>query len=80
MVMHYRAIITVTEEGALVLGLSLDDPFNAPETTREAATLMAALMTEFAAIGGIAGAELAPPQSASEWRDAAYVVLRTGAG
>ncbi|WP_410578332.1 hypothetical protein [Amycolatopsis sp. lyj-108] len=74
---HYGAIVTVTEEGALVLGLSLDDPSNASEMTREAADLMAALMTEFAATGGIAGVELPPPQSASEWRDA-YVLLRTG--
>ncbi|MFI9454671.1 hypothetical protein [Amycolatopsis sp. NPDC052450] len=75
---HCGAIVTVTEEGALVLGLSLDGPLNASETTREAADLMADLMAEFAATGGIAGVELAPPQSASEWRDA-YVLLRTGA-
>ncbi|WP_125781302.1 hypothetical protein [Amycolatopsis sp. WAC 01375] len=73
---YYGAIVTVTEEGAFVLGLSLDGPLNASETTREAADLMAALMVEFAATGGIAGVELAPPQSAAEWRDA-YVLLRT---
>ncbi|WP_153029690.1 hypothetical protein [Amycolatopsis sp. YIM 10] len=76
---HYGAIITITEEGALVLGLSLDDPLNAPETTDEASTLMAALMTEFGATGGIAGVELAPPQSTSEWREE-YALLRTGTG
>jgi len=72
------AIITVTEEGALVLGLSIDSPSNGPGATWEASRLLTTLTTEFAATDGIAGAELAPPQSASEWRDAP-AVLRTGA-
>jgi hypothetical protein len=51
---HHEAIITVTEEGALVLGIGLDGPDNS-------------LRAEIAARGGIGGVELAPPQSAAEW-------------
>ena len=38
---HEGVIITVTEEGDLVLGLSLDDPYSAPEMVQQAAALLA---------------------------------------
>jgi hypothetical protein len=75
---HEGAIITVTEEGDLVLGLSLDDPDNAPQTFVLASSLMSDLTAEFAAVGGVAGVELAPPQSRDEWRDEGLVLLREG--
>jgi hypothetical protein len=76
----YGAIITITEEGALVLGVSLDDPDNSPEIWVQGAELMASMQDEFGAVGGIAGVELAPPQSASEWADDALVQIRHGTG
>jgi hypothetical protein len=72
------AIITITEEGSLVLGLSIDDPEDSPETLQQAAALMASLRAEFGADGGVAGVELAPPQSASEWANEGLVLLRDG--
>jgi hypothetical protein len=66
----------MTGEGALVLGLGLDDPDNAPETVRAAAALMNVLKTEFGAEAAVGGVELAPAQSRSEWLDDAMVLLR----
>jgi hypothetical protein len=63
---HHEAIITLTEEGAVVLGIGLDDPDNSPEIWERGAALLASLRTEFTALGGIGGVELAPlnrPQS-----------------
>lgn len=73
---HEAAIVTMTREGALVLGLSLDDPDNAPETRDQAAVLMAALRFEFNAAAAVGGVELAPAQSHDEWWDDALVLLR----
>jgi hypothetical protein len=75
---HHEAIVTITEEGDLVLGVGIDDPLNAPEVVHEASALMASLRSEFGASAAIAGTELAPPQSAREWRDDALVQLREG--
>lgn len=75
---YWGAIITVTADGALVLGLSLDDPQNSPRTVERASTLIRSLITEFHAEAGIGGVELAPPQSATEWRDEGLVLLREG--
>jgi len=75
---HAGAIVTVTEEGALVLGLSLDDPENSPETRHQAASLMASLRAEFGAAVAVGGVELAPAQSRSEWMEDAMVLLRDG--
>ncbi|WP_249644025.1 hypothetical protein [Nocardia sputi] len=73
---YYQAIITLTEENDLVLGLSMDDPDNDPATLPQASALMAALAQEFGATSGVAGVELPPPQSISEWADDALVMLR----
>ncbi|HEY0690935.1 MAG TPA: hypothetical protein VGD71_18095, partial [Kribbella sp.] len=75
---HEAAIVTITEEGDLVLGLSLDDPENAAETYQKASALMASLRAEFAAQGGVAGVELPPPQSVSEWANEGLILLREG--
>ncbi len=75
---YHEAIITLTAEGDLVLGLGLDHPDNAPETEHQAATLMAHLREEFGAVAGVGGVGLAPPQSVSEWRQDEMVQLRDG--
>jgi len=75
---HHEAIITVTEEGAVVLGIGLDDPDNSPDVWQRGATLLTSLRAEFAALGGIGGVELAPPHSAAEWADDALVQVRQG--
>ena len=75
---HREAIITVTEEGAVVLGLGLDDPDNSPQVWEQGAALMTSLRAEFAALGAIGGVELAPPPSAAEWAEEAFVQVRQG--
>jgi hypothetical protein len=75
---HYGATLTLTEEGDLVLGLTLDDPFDDPVAAIQAAELIADLKEEFQAVAGIAGVELPPPQSASEWREDGLAMLRDG--
>lgn len=74
----HGAIVTLTEEGDIVLGLSLDDPLNDPDIERQASTVLARLMDEFDGSAGIGGVELAPPQSIREWVEDALVVLRVG--
>jgi hypothetical protein len=74
---HEGAIITITEEGDMVLGLSLDDPDDSLQTRQRAATLMAVMKAECIADAGVAGDE-APPQSACEWAHDAVVLLRDG--
>jgi hypothetical protein len=77
---HDEAIIRITEEGDLVLGLGLRDPDNSPEVWKRGVDLMAFLRSEFNALGGVAGVELAPPKSALEWAEEAMVQFREGAG
>lgn len=64
---HQRAIITITSDGAAVLGLSVDDPLNTPEALAEARGVLTKLRSEFATPDGLLGAELPPPQSRQEW-------------
>ncbi|NYD58900.1 hypothetical protein BKA08_003138 [Nocardioides marinisabuli] len=75
---HEEAIVTLTGEGDLVLGLGIDDPLNGTNLEQEAAALMAQLRQEFAAAAGLGGVELAPPQSEAEWREEGLVLLREG--
>jgi hypothetical protein len=77
---HHEAIITVTEERAVVLGLGLDDPDNSPEVWDRGKALMTSLRAEFDAVGAIGGVELPPPQSAAEWAEDALVQVRQGTG
>lgn len=74
----HEAIVTLTEEGNVVLGVGLDDPINDPDVEEEAAKVLARLIEEFGATAGIGGVELAPPQSAAEWAEDALVTLRIG--
>lgn len=74
----HGAIVTLTEEGDIVLGLSLDDPLNDPKVERQASALLARLTDEFDGTAGIGGVELAPPQSRGEWADNGLVMLRAG--
>ncbi|MEV4132162.1 hypothetical protein AB0J72_08345 [Dactylosporangium sp. NPDC049742] len=76
---YYGAIITVTRERALVLGVSLDDPDGSAEVAAQARELLDALREEFRAPAGCAGVELAPAHSRQEWDDDALVQIRAGA-
>ena len=63
-----EAVVTLTEESDLVLGVGLYDPDDSPEVSAAAEVLLDDLMREFrAASGMIGGDHLAPPQSAAEW-------------
>ena len=75
---HHSAIITITEDGGLVLGLSLDDSEDDPDVLRRASDLMRTLVQEFGAVAGVVGGELPPAQSRYQWRDDTGVELRTG--
>ena len=74
----HEAIVTLTEEGDVVLGLGLDDPLNAPDVERQALGVLEQLIDEFDGTAGIGGVELSPPQSLAEWDDDGLVMVRTG--
>lgn len=74
----HEAIVTLTEEGDVVLGLGLDDPLNDPDVERRASAALAGLMDEFDGSAGMGGVELPPPQSLAEWSVDALVMLRVG--
>jgi hypothetical protein len=74
----HGAIVTLTEEGAVVLGLSLDDPMNDPAVERRASEVLAELLTDFGGNAGIGGVELHPPQSRAQWNEDDLVMLRVG--
>jgi hypothetical protein len=69
--------VTITREGAAVLGLEIDDPDEDPDAARQAAALIDVLRREFDSPAGIAGVELQPPQSRAEWDAAELVALRS---
>ena len=71
-------IIAPISEGPVVLGVSLDDPDGSPETLDRAVTLMDALRAEYGASAAIAGVELPPPRTRSEWGTAWGVERRIG--
>jgi hypothetical protein len=75
---HHETIITITEEGAVVLGIGLDASDSSPQIEDRAAALLTTLMAEFKAQAGVAGVELAPPQSATEWAEEDLAQLRLG--
>ena len=76
---HYGAIIAITEEGAAVFGLTLDDPNNAPETLQRGRLLLRQLRHEFSSPAGLAGVELPPPHTRAEWLTDGGVQIREGA-
>ncbi|MCW3818367.1 hypothetical protein ONA91_28345 [Micromonospora sp. DR5-3] len=71
------AMITITDDDAAVLGLSLADPDNSPLARQKAEQLIYQLRREFAAPAGIAGVEMPPPGSRKEWQED-QVQLRVG--
>jgi hypothetical protein len=75
---HYGAILTITREGAAVLGLSIDDPYGTPHVQLQARALIDDLRAEFASPAGCAGVELAPPHCRQEWEDDGLVQIRVG--
>jgi hypothetical protein len=75
---YYQAIMTITCEGAAVLGLSIDDPDNAPEVEVQTTTLIERLRAEFESPAGRAGVELPPAHSREEWGDDGLVMIRAG--
>ncbi|WP_066944081.1 hypothetical protein [Microtetraspora fusca] len=76
---HYQAIITVTRDGAAVLGLSVEAPDDKLERLAQATRLVEQLRRQFSAPAGIAGVELPPPRDRVEWREEEQVELRVGA-
>lgn len=75
---HFDAITTLTREGAVVLGLSLDDPTNDPRVWKRGEKLAKALMAEFDGSAAIGGVEVPPPQSRQEWESAERTEFRIG--
>ncbi|WEH13593.1 hypothetical protein [Streptomyces sp. VNUA24] len=73
----YGAVIAPTHDGAVVLGLSIDDPDGSPRTRETARRLLDGLRREFSAPAGIAGVELPPPRTRAEWEEEP-VELRVG--
>lgn len=63
---HLGSSITITREGATVLGISLDDPLGERDIqdARDALTLLRA---STGAVGGMIGVELPPPRDRMEW-------------
>ncbi|MEU8296268.1 hypothetical protein AB0C04_03135 [Micromonospora sp. NPDC048909] len=74
---HPWAMITITDDGAAVLGLSLDGPDNSPAMRQQAEQMIDQLRREFSSPAGIAGVELPPPGSRQEWQTD-QVQLRAG--
>lgn len=72
---HYQAIVTLTRDGAAVLGLSVEAPDDPGEIHRRALRLLEELGVRFA---GLAGVELPPPGDRAEWLDDTGVLLRRG--
>jgi len=76
---YYQAIITIAQDGAVVLGVSIDDPDGSAATLDQASRLLDQLREEFGSPAGVAGVELPPPLSRSEWAEEAGVQIRVGA-
>jgi hypothetical protein len=72
-------IIAPISDSPVVLGVSLGDPDGSPETLDRAMTLMEELRTEYGALAAIAGVELPPPRTRSEWGTVWGVERRIGA-
>jgi hypothetical protein len=76
---HFDATMTLTREGAVVLGLSLDDPGNSPRVWKRGEKLGKILMAEFGAPAAMGGVEVPPPQSRQEWEGEKRTEFRIGA-
>jgi hypothetical protein len=74
---HHFAMITLTDDGATVLGLSIDDPDESPLVREQAGDLMGRLREEFSSPAAIADVEMPPPRSRRHWQDE-IPAMRTG--
>jgi hypothetical protein len=74
----HAAVIAITAEGALVLGLSIDDPHGSADAVHQAGEVISRLSEHLEVEAAIAGVELAPPESLDEWRSDDMVLLRVG--
>jgi len=72
-------IIAPMGDGAVVLGVSLDDPDGSPATLDRALTVMEELRAEYGSPAAIAGVELPPPRTRLEWATTLGVERRIGA-
>lgn len=75
---HFDAIVTLTREGAVVLGLSIDDPTNDPRVWKRGEKVAKLLMVEFDGLAAMGGVEIPPPQSRQEWESAERTEFRLG--
>lgn len=66
---HYQAMITVTREGAIVLGVSLDDPLGKRDI-EDGRAVLSDLFASCGATAGMIGIELSPPRDLVEWNAA----------
>jgi hypothetical protein len=76
---HFHATMTLTREGAVVLGLSLDDPWNDPKVWKRGEKVGGALMAQFGGRAAMGGVEIPPPQSRQEWESESRTEFRIGA-
>ncbi|MEZ5292826.1 MAG: hypothetical protein R2745_17220 [Vicinamibacterales bacterium] len=58
---HHQAILAFTTDDAVVCGVSLDDPDDAPEVFKTAQALLEDLATQLSAVRGFIGVEQPPP-------------------
>jgi hypothetical protein len=75
---HFDATMTLTREGAVVLGLSADDPDNDPRVWKRCEKLGEVLMAQFDGRAAMGGVEVPPPQSRHEWESAERTEFRIG--
>jgi hypothetical protein len=75
---HFDATMTLTAEGAVVLGLSIDDPDNDPRVWKRGEKLGRAVMVQFGGQAAMGGVEVPPPQSRREWAAEERTEFRVG--
>ena len=75
---HFDATMTLTREGAVVLGLSVDDPDNDPRVWKRGEKLAKVLMTQLGAVAAMGGVEVPPPRSRREWSAEERTEFRLG--
>ena len=75
---HFDATMTLTREGAVVLGLSLNDPDNDPRVCKRGEKLGKVLLAEFDGLAALGGVEVPPPQSRQEWAAEERTEFRIG--
>ena len=74
---YYGVIAALTEDGSLVLGLSLDDPDNDPAVWTQARKEVERMAVRLGGLKVVGGVELPPPTSRAEWLENAQVAFRS---